>query len=53
MEQKRGGAHNEQDKYRVTLEVSQEVHHFFEEGKAPVGKVGRSMLVLIGRHGTE
>ncbi len=45
MEQKRGEAHKQQDKHRGTLEVTQEVHHWLQDGKAPVGKVGRSMLM--------
>ena len=41
---------SEQDRYRVTFECVQEVHNYFES-KTPEGKIGKSLLVLIGGHG--
>jgi hypothetical protein len=42
---------SEQDRYRITFECVQEVHNYFDETKVPEGKIGKSLLVLIGGHG--
>ena len=48
--QKRGGGTSEQDKFRVTLELVQSVHDYFDETKEPRGRIEKSLLVLGGSH---
>jgi hypothetical protein len=50
MTQTRGNEASGQDKYRVTFEICQEIFHYFDEDKDPVGKIGTSALILIGSH---
>lgn len=48
--QKRTRAHAESDRYRVTLECLQIVRGYFDEGREPLGEIGKSSLVLGGAH---
>ena len=40
-----------QDKYRITLEVQEEVFHWFDETLEPLARHGRPLLIRIGPHG--
>ena len=51
MTQTRGQGITEQDRYHITFESVQEVHHYFDEDTEPEGRVGKSLLVLIGARG--
>lgn len=49
--QTRGQGVSEQDKYRVTLEVTQVVENYFSSSEEPKSRVLPSALILIGSHG--
>ena len=52
--QKRGAEHKGADKFRVTLELVHEVHHWFnKDGAEPVGRQGKALLVLAGGYAHE
>ena len=50
MTQKRGAAHQTNDKYRITLVLTQVVWNYFSPSKDPVGQFGLSTLILIGQY---
>ena len=52
--QTRGAEHTGADKFRVTLELVHEVHHWFnKDGVEPVGRQGKALLVLAGGYAHE
>ena len=50
MAQTRGAEHGNQDKYRITIELMHEIHHWFDPSKRPIGCLARSLLGLPGKH---
>ena len=50
MTQKRGQSADNNDKYRVTLELQQDLYHYFDIEREPVAKHGKPLLILIGVH---
>jgi len=50
MSQTRGAEVEGGDKYRITLEVQQDLYNFLNPDLGPVAKHGRPLLILIGKH---
>ena len=50
MTQTRGAEVEGGDKYRITLEVQQDLFNDFDPDLEPVAKHGRPLLILIGKH---
>ena len=50
MTQTRGAEVEGGDKYRITLEVQQDLYNFLNPDLEPVAKHGRPLLILIGKH---
>ena len=50
MDQLRGQAADNNDKYRITLELQQDLYHWFDKEREPVVKHGKPLLILIGQH---
>ena len=50
MSQLRGQAADNNDKYRITLELQQDLYHYFDIEREPVAKHGKPLLILIGVH---
>ena len=50
MTQTRGAEVEGGDKYRIMLEVQQDLFNYFVPDLEPVAKHGRPLLILIGKH---
>ena len=50
MSQLRGQAAENNDKYRITLELQQDLYNWFDKTKEPIVKHGKPLLILIGPH---
>ena len=50
MTQLRGQSADNNDKYRITLELQQDLYHYFDIEREPVAKHGKPLLILIGVH---
>ena len=48
--QMRGSGISEADRYRITVELCQNIFNWLDEEKDPIGQVGTSKVVLIGAH---
>ena len=49
--QMRGSGISEADRYRIAVELRQNIFNWLDEEKDPIGQVGGSKVVLIGAHG--
>ena len=51
MTQKRGVEGDNADRYRITIELQQDLYNWLDPSLEPVAKHGKPMLILIGTHG--